>query len=110
MSEDVIRRCDFRIKERNKYRTCNERIANDAPTIFSFDETFYSVDLCTDCKLRAVDSATIAELIEIARPEYAKVGGEVRRLIRNRSGDITTAKVRAWARENGYDPADTGAI
>jgi hypothetical protein len=109
MSEAVIRRCDFRIRTRNKYATCNEEVEDNEPTVFSFDNAYYSADLCSEHKLRAQE-VPLAELIAISRPEYVKTGGRIRRMILGHSGDVTTAKVREWLRENDYDVPDTGAI
>jgi Lsr2 len=41
-----------------------------------------------------------------------KVGGSARRSSRSRRGapDVDTAKVREWARENGYDIKDRGRV
>jgi hypothetical protein len=110
MSEAVVRRCDFRVREGRKRKTCNAQVRDDQATVFSFDAKAYSVDLCDDCKLRARDEATIAELIQIARPEYIQVGPVVRRLLRGRSGDVSAAKIRLWAKEEGLDVGDAGVL
>ena len=110
MSEAMVRRCDFRIKKRKgAYDPCNQEVKDNKPTIFSFDDTFYSIDLCVECKLRAQDTP-LAELIAISRPEYTKVAHQIIRMIRSRTGEISTPQVRQWLRENGYDVPDTGAI
>ena len=109
MSEAMVRRCDFRIKIKRGYEVCNQEVKDNKPTIFSFDDTFYSVDLCPECKLRAQDTP-LAELIAISRPEYAKVAHQIIRMIRSRTGEVGTPQVRKWLRENGYDVPATGQI
>lgn len=108
MSEDVIRRCDYRIRDGRKRRKCEEII--EKPTTFSWEETAYSVDLCAPHKLQAQEEAVIAELIQIARPEFTLVNGAVRRLLRGVSGEFTSADVRAWARDAGYEVSDAGVL
>lgn len=110
MSEDVIRRCDFRIREGRKRVKCGQVVESGESTTFSFDGTSYSADLCSACKLRARDETPIGELIQIARPEWTQVDGAVRRLLRGQSGQFTTADVREWARKAGYEVATAGLL
>lgn len=110
MSEAVIRRCDFRIREGRKVRSCEKVVESGEPTIFAFDGEVFSADLCDECKMTAREHTTMAELIKIARPEWARVGASVRRLLRGKSGDVTTAMVREWARQNDWEVADSGKV
>ena len=89
---------------------CDALIEADVPTLFSFDEAAYSIDLCTDCKMRARDETTLVELIKMARPEYVQVGPHVRRLIRGKSGDISTKTIRAWGKDAGLAVGKAGVL
>lgn len=75
---------------------------------FALDGTEYEIDLSTTHtdELRKV----LAKYVTHAR----KVGGQVRRaprgVSRRGSGTVDTAKVRNWAKENGYQIKDRGRV
>ena len=80
--------------------------AADGTVRFGLDGTDYEIDLSgkhTD-ELREALGKYIAH--------SRKVGGTARRSSRSRrdAPDVDTAKVREWARENGYDIKDRGRV
>lgn len=109
MSEAVTRRCDNRFMYRRKIKTCGNPIPEDRPTVFSIGDTAYAVDLCDECKLRFAEA--VAPFVEIARPEFIRVNGAVRKAIRAQNGEpFPQADVRKWLRENGVRVSHTGRI
>jgi hypothetical protein len=74
---------------------------------FALDGTDFEIDLST---------ANTDELRKILAPYIAharKTGGTARRAIRGRraAGDaVNTAKVREWAKDNGFDIKDRGRV
>jgi hypothetical protein len=108
MSEDVIRRCDFKIRDGRKYRKCDKQIPDNAPTVFSIGEFAYKADLCAEDRMKLEE--VLAPFIEIAEG-YTQVGKSVRQLLRTVNGQATQSDMRAWARKNTkFDIAPTGAL
>jgi hypothetical protein len=73
---------------------------------FGLDGTDYEIDLS------AAHNDELRKALEKYVAHARKVGGTARRSPRGRSGATTidTAKVRGWARENGYDIKDRGRV
>jgi hypothetical protein len=108
MSQTLVLRCDFRIADKRKYRTCGQEVPGNVPTVFSLGEVAHRADLCAEHQLRLQES--LAPFVAIAEVGYAPVGKAVRKLLDANGGKATSADLRVWARENGYHVADTGAI
>ena len=106
MSQDVIRRCDFRIRGGHK---CGQVVPNNEQTVFSLNEDAYLDDLCDEHKLRLAE--VLAPFIAIADAGFTQVGAAVRKALLQSGGGMTTeADIRAWARENGYQVGQFGRI
>jgi hypothetical protein len=74
---------------------------------FALDGTEYEIDLSS--KHRDELHSAIGKYVEHAR----KVGGQARRTTRGgsrRGSTIDTAKVREWAKAEGYDIKDRGRV
>lgn len=108
MSEDVIRRCDFKIREGRKYRAHGEQIPDNVPTVFSLGETAYKGDLCEAHQLLLAE--VLAPFIDISQG-YVEVNRSVRQLLHAGKGRASQSDMRAWAMENtDFDVHPTGAL
>lgn len=109
MSEAVSRRCDNRLMVKRRLRPCGKPIPEDRPTVFSIEDTAYAVDLCDECKLRLREA--VSAFIQIARPEFVRVNGAVRKAIRAQNGQpFAQAAVRKWMQDNDMPVKATGRI
>lgn len=74
---------------------------------FGLDGTEYEIDL------NAVHTEELRKVLENYTAHARKVGGSARRAPRGRRSNadaIDTARVREWARENGYDIKERGRV
>ena len=73
---------------------------------FGLDGTEYEIDLSDK------HNDDLRKAIEKYVAHARKVGGTAKRTPRGRSGAtvVDTAKVRGWAKENGYDIKDRGRV
>lgn len=110
MTAAVTRECDNRIRVGRKWQKCGAEVESKVPTLFSVDGRAFGADLCDACKLKLLEA--LASFIEIARPEYAKVEGVVRRALAALPNGhaVTTTDVRIWAQENDIEVSATGRI
>lgn len=109
MSEDVTRRCDYRLRVGRKYEICGKPIEDDTPTVFGVDESAFKVDLCGGCKMRLREA--LDSFIKIASDEYTTLGPAVRKALRSFNGEtFTVSDVREWHRKRGTKVSSTGMI
>lgn len=110
MSEEVTRRCDFRIHSRGKYHKCDVRIPDDEPTEFTVDDNVYLGDLCEQHRLDL--NSALAPFIEVSKASLRQqVGKALRNAFAHYDGTkFTTADARQWLVENGYEVGQKGSI
>jgi hypothetical protein len=79
----------------------------DETVTFALDGKSYEIDLSTANadKLRS----TLETFVKNGRRTGGRAGGRGRRTVAS-GGSQDTAKIRAWAKENGYDVNDRGRV
>ncbi len=109
MSQQVTRRCDFKIHVGGKkYDKCGTEIPSDEPTVFSLDEEPHAADLCDKHRLQLQEA--LAPFIAAADPDLVKVSAAVRRALNALRRGATEADIRRWAQENGFEINTYGRV
>jgi hypothetical protein len=109
MSEEVTRRCDFKIQEKRKYVDCGVRIPDDLPTVFALGEDVYDADLCSKHRL-ALQEALAPFIAISSQAGSTPVSKAIKKALLALSGAPTQTDMRIWAQNNGYDVAPTGSL
>jgi hypothetical protein len=80
----------------------------DETVTFALDGATYEIDLSTANadKLRGV----LAEYVEAGRRTGGRASRGRGRAPRSSAGSADTAKIRSWAKENGYEVNDRGRV
>ncbi len=80
----------------------------DETVTFALDGATYEIDLSTDNadKLRSL----LADYVEAGRRTGGRASRGRGRAARPSGGSADTAKIRSWAKENGYEVNDRGRV
>ena len=107
--EKVTRLCDWPATPRSK-KKCGNEVGDDQPTQFTWETVEYELDVCEKHRPEVM-SAPLQTIIEVATPTTVKTGSVTRKALSGRKGKaFTTAQVREWAIEQGYDVSPTGRL
>ncbi|TJZ42742.1 Lsr2 family protein [Streptomyces piniterrae] len=75
---------------------------------FALDGKSYEIDLSDDNATKLRES--LAEFVKAGRKTGGRSGGRGKARAASTGGSQDTAKIRAWAKENGYSVNDRGRV